>query len=206
MNLGSIVLTGGRSQRMGRPKESLTFLDGTLLGRAVDTLILCTYPVLIVARDARQELPPLAIESEVVVDDDPEAGPLAAFATGLRHARARCDAVLLASCDLPFLSQAAVGWLATQLQDQDAVIPSLGGTLQPLTAIYRTSVLPEVERLLAAGERAPRALAERVRSKVLDEAALRAFDPELRFLRNVNTPEELAAARREVGDRGGAGA
>jgi molybdopterin-guanine dinucleotide biosynthesis protein A len=206
MNLGSIVLAGGRSQRMGRPKETLPFEGGTLLGRTVDTLMLCTYPVMIVARDARQELPPVAIESEVTVDDDPGAGPLAAFATGLRAVRGRCDAALLVSCDLPFLGQDAVGWLAAQLQaGDDAVVPRAGGTLHPLTAIYRTTVLAEVEKLLAAGERAPRALVDRVRARVLDEAALRAFDPELRFLRNVNTPEELAAARREV-EGGGGGA
>ena len=44
---------------MGRPKESLPIGDTTMLGRTVDTLLRCTYPVVVVARDRLQDLPPI---------------------------------------------------------------------------------------------------------------------------------------------------
>lgn len=44
---------------MGKPKESLTLGGKTLLGRAVETLLHCTWPVVVVARGGDQQMPPL---------------------------------------------------------------------------------------------------------------------------------------------------
>ena len=63
MLIGSVVLAGGASSRMGRPKESLPFQGGTLLGRTVDLLLAHTWPVVVVAGRPEQELPPLPLET-----------------------------------------------------------------------------------------------------------------------------------------------
>ena len=198
MYIGSIVLAGGRSRRMGKPKESLPFLGTSLLGRTVETLMLCTHPVLVVARDSAQDLPPLPLECDVTFDREPEGGPLYAFATGLRAVAGQCDAVFVSSCDMPFLHERVVHWLATEIGDAALAIPSVEGVLQPLAALYRTSVAEEVERLLAEGERSLRSVAERVSTRVLDEAAIDRLDPTRKFLRNVNQPEDYEAAVREI--------
>ena len=184
---------------MGRPKETLPIAGNSLLGRAVETLILCTHPVLVVARSPQQELPPLPIESEVTFDTTPERGPLAGIRDGMKWLGKQCDVVLVTGCDMPFLDVAAVSWLAGQLADHDAVVPRVDGVLQPLCAIYSLRTLPVIEALLADGQQAPRALAERVRTRFLDEQAIDAFDPRRRFLRSINTPEDYESARRELG-------
>src|SRR5262245_11012674 len=114
MQLGSIVLAGGQSTRMGRPKAMLPIAGTTLLGRTVDTLMSCTHPVLVVARSHDDELPPLPIESELTLDTKPDQGPLSGIRDGMRwHVlRKECDTVLVTGCDMPFLEVAAVGWLA----------------------------------------------------------------------------------------------
>ena len=76
MHLGSIVLAGGRSRRLGKPKVSLPWGESTLLYETVVTLLDCTFPVVVVARDERQELPPLHTECELAFDGDPGGGPL----------------------------------------------------------------------------------------------------------------------------------
>lgn len=198
MYIGSIVLAGGRSRRMGRPKESLPFLGTSLLGRTVETLMLCSYPVVVVARDEEQDLPPLPLEIDVVFDDEPDGGPLCALATGIRAVRDKCDAVFVASCDLPFLRQNVIDWLATELGDHALAIPSVDGVLQPLTSMCRTSVLDAAEALIAEGIRTPRTLAERVDTKILDEATIERFDPKRSFLRNLNEPGDYEAALRDA--------
>ena len=202
MYLGSIVLAGGDSSRMGRPKAALPLHGSTVLGRTVDMLLLCSHPVVIVARDEQQELPPYSLEAEVVFDDEPGQGPLMGIASGLRAVEGQCDAVFVAACDAPFLDQKAVGWVADQLGDHDLVIPRSNGLLQPLAAVYRCSVLPTIDALIAEGERTPRSLAERVNTRILEEVDLDAFDPGRRFLRNINTVEEYEAILREFGDQG----
>jgi len=188
---------------MGKPKESLPFGENSLHGRTGEVLLACTWPVVVIGRGGDQQLPPFPLEAEVTVDDNPGAGPLAALVTGLKWVKRNGDlsdqdAVFVTGCDAPFLDEAAVGWLTGQLGDHQLVIPKVGGTLQPLCAVYRVDCLAAAQALLAAGVDTPRTLAEKVRTKVLDESELARFDPKLRFVRSVNTPEEYAAALAEL--------
>lgn len=184
---------------MGQPKESLPFRSTSLLGFVTETLLDCTWPVVVVGRGGDQQLPPIPIEAQILHDETPGKGPLQAIATGLRFLLQQGelnprDAVFVTGCDAPFLSSAVVAWLAEQLGDQQCAMPKVGEQLQPLCAIYRCDILPAIDALLAAGVDTPRTLAEKVRTRLLDEPELRRFDPELRFLRGVNTPEEYQAA------------
>lgn len=188
---------------MGKPKESLAFGSATLLGNITDLLLQCTWPVVVVSRDSSQELPPLPLESTLIHDEQPLAGPLAAIASGMRHVQAagdlgEQDAVFVTGCDAPFLSEQAVGWLCQQLGDHQVVMPRTDDRLQPLCAVYRISCLPIIEDLLGAGIETVRTIAEKANTRVLEEADLGALDSDLQFLRTVNTPEEYEEARRNA--------
>lgn len=200
MQVAAVVLAGGRSRRMGRPKEAMPLAGSSMLGHVTDTMLLCAHPVLVQARDADQELPPLPVEVEVGYDTKPGSGPLLALTDGMRALVGRCDAVFVVACDFPFVSEGFVGWLAERLQGHDLVMPRVGGTLQPLLAMYRIGLLGWAEKLVAQGARTPRSLVDDTDALVLDEAVLREFDPELRFARNVNDPESYAAAIAELGE------
>lgn len=202
MLIGAIILAGGRSRRMGKPKESLPIGDSTLLGHTSEVLLDCTYPVLIVARSEDQELPPLPLEVEITYDEEPDQGPLSGLRTGLNRISDQCDAAFVTGCDAPYLTTRAVGWLADQLGDFEAVMPKTDDKLQPLCAIYRCNTLEKITQLLEEGERQPRALADHLRTFILGEDKLREFDPGLKLLRGVNTPEEYARAMRDTGTAG----
>lgn len=184
---------------MGKPKESLPIAGNTLLGRIVDELMLCTYPVIVLARDGEQDLPPLTIEAEIAYDSEPGAGPMAALRDALRLHQGRSDAVLVVGCDFPFLDGKTVGWLAEHLGDHDSVVPSAQGRLQPLLGIYRVGLLPHVEQLLRDGVDTIRTVSEGPKARVLDEAVLREFDPEIRFMHNVNDPASYQEAVARLG-------
>ena len=183
---------------MGRPKEALVLGDNTLLGRAVDTLLGCTSPVVIVARDKRQGLPPVNPEAETAFDEELDEGPLVGLLAGLRAIGPRCEAVFVTGCDSPFLSARSVDWLARQLGDHQAVIPRVDHRLQPLAAIYRTSILPDVEAMVRDGIRTPRTIAERCDTRILTDTEIDAFDPERRFLQNVNNPDDYQSILSQV--------
>ena len=197
MLIGSIVLAGGRSKRMGRPKELLPFGDSTMLGRVVDAMIHVTYPVVVVARDEHQELPPLPLEIELAYDESPDLGPLAGIAAGMRRLGRECEAAFVTGCDMPFPDGRAVQWLGSLLGEHDVAIPQVGGALQPLCALYRLRLLPRIELMLRTGERSPKDLIPRCSARIVTEAEVDAFDPSRRFLRSVDTREDYDAARRE---------
>ncbi len=184
---------------MGRPKESLPIGDTTLLGWQCRTLLACTSPVLVIGRDLEQDLPDLPDGVDVAHDELPGEGPLAAIAAGLRRLRQRHgfgddDAAMTVGCDQPFLTAEIVTGLRDRLGAAQLLMPRTDDKLQPLTAIYRTAVVAAADRLLAAGSRRPRELADAVDSAIVEADALRALDPELRFLGNLNHPDDYRAA------------
>ena len=184
---------------MGRPKESLPIGDTTLLGWQCRTLLACTSPVLVIGRDLEQDLPDLPEGVDVAHDELPGEGPLAAIAAGLRRLRRRHgfgddDAAMTVGCDQPFLTAEIVKGLRDRLGAAQLLMPRTDDKLQPLTAIYRTAVVAAADRLLAAGSRRPRELADAVDSAIVEAGALRALDPELRFLGNLNHPDDYRAA------------
>ena len=203
MRMGGLILAGGRSRRMGRPKESLPIANTTMLDWQCRTLMSCTELVVTVGRDPSQLLPTIPAEVDMTMDELPGEGPLAAIVAGLKrfrdhHGFTERDAVMTVGCDQPFITPATIRWLSAQLGDADVLIPQANNKLQPLTAIYRIAALKVAIELLDSGARRPREIAAATASRVLTEDELRVHDPKLRFLRNLNSREDYEAARKEL--------
>jgi molybdopterin-guanine dinucleotide biosynthesis protein A len=201
MRSGAIVLAGGHSSRMGRPKAELPIDGTTLLARTCTVLLEVAERVVVVARDAAQPLPPLPAGVARTHDAAPGGGPLVGIAAGLAWLAGEAgfgarDAAFVIACDHPFLAAAPLRALAGWLGDHDLVVPAPGGEPQPLCAVYRLAVRPAIDALLRTGNASPRALATAVATVTLDDAALRTIDPTLAFLRDVDTPADWADATR----------
>ncbi|MFT3773398.1 MAG: molybdenum cofactor guanylyltransferase [Minicystis sp.] len=201
--LGGVVLCGGRSSRMGSPKAWLDFGGEKLLQRTVRRVSEVAAPVVVVAAPG-QEVPPLLAEVTIVRDAVEGRGPLQGIAAGLEALAGRVEAAFVSSTDVPFLHPAVIRRLAALRGDAyDIAVPRAQGHFHPLCAVYGINAASEIAALLAADRLRPFFLFERMRTIIADEAmlladeALATADPELRSLRNVNTPEEYAAALAE---------
>jgi len=184
---------------MGRAKESLPIGDTTMLGWQCRTLLGCTSPVVVIGRTLAQPLPELPAGVDVALDEMPGEGPLAAIAAGLRrlqqhHGFDAGDAAITVGCDQPFLTAAIVHGLRDRLGAENVLMPRANDKLQPLTGIYRVASLAAADQLLADGSRRPRELAAATSSRVVEADELRDLDPELRFLRNLNHPDDYRDA------------
>jgi molybdopterin-guanine dinucleotide biosynthesis protein A len=129
---------------------------------------------------------------------------LQGLAAGLAAIAPDAPAAFVSSTDAPFLHPAFIRRLAALLdRDHDAVVPFVDGRLHPLAAVYGLAVRPAIDAMLAEGDLRLTNLAARVRTLAADATLLLAGaelareDPELRSLRNVNTPAEYAAALAE---------
>jgi molybdopterin-guanine dinucleotide biosynthesis protein A len=198
---GGIVLCGGQSKRMGRPKAWLPFAGELMLPRVVRLLGEAVRPVVVVAAPG-QDVPPLPPEIALVRDEEKGRGPLQGLAAGLEALRGQVDAAYLSSCDVPFLRPAFVRRLIELLGDNAICVPRVGEYHHPLAAVYRVEVAEAVGRLLAADRLRPFFLFEAVPTRVVGAAELAEADPTFQTLRNLNTPEEYEAALREAGERG----
>ena len=198
--IGGIVLCGGRSSRMGRPKAWLPVGGEFLLQRVVRVVGEAVGPVVVVAAPG-QDVPPLPAGVDLVRDEREGHGPLAGLAAGLAALDGRADAAYLSACDVPYLSVPFVRRMAEVFNERrgppplSACVPDVGGFLHPLAAVYRQSVLQVAVELLNAGQCRLSAVFDAVPSRVVGAADL----PDTDSLRNVNTPEEYAVALRGLG-------
>ncbi|MDE3113355.1 MAG: molybdenum cofactor guanylyltransferase [Chloroflexota bacterium] len=188
MSVSAAVVAGGKSRRMGRDKGWLDLGDGRpLVRRVIDVASQVADEVFLVANDARYA----SLGLRVVPDRFPAGGVLGGIATGL--GAARHERVLVVACDMPFLQADVLRLLVERGEGYDAVVPKVGEEYEPLHALYTKACLPHIERALAAGKMRVISFFGDVRVRAIDEAELRAVDPDLRSITNVNTPEELAA-------------
>jgi molybdenum cofactor guanylyltransferase len=189
--LAAIVLAGGRSSRMGTSKAMLDWHGAPLLRRVTGILQRVAEPVLVVHASG-QPLPPLP-GVRLVTDARPGRGPLEGIAAGMRELAGSCEAVFVSGTDVPLLHPGFVRGVAASLDGYEVALPVADGHDHPLGAAYRMSLLPQAERLLAAGRLRTGFLLEGARVRRLDRDEL--VEPQ--SLRNLNTPEEYAAALAE---------
>ena len=199
MIVGGIILSGGKSRRMGEPKEWLTLGGEPMLCRVAQQLGEVVNPIVVVAAEG-QALPFLPPQVLIAHDARPDRGPLEGLRAGLQALAAQTspalDAAFVVSCDVPLLRAAFIRRMIDLLDDSaDAAVPDDGQRLHPLAGVYRLSVLKAVDGLLATDQRRLRDLCAAIRTRRVPTAELRDVDPNLASLINVNCPEELTRAR-----------
>jgi molybdopterin-guanine dinucleotide biosynthesis protein A len=122
------------------------------------------------------------------------AGPLAGLDAALAALPDGVEAVVCLASDMPFLDPAVLELLRDSAPAAVALCPRVGGRPEPLLARYARGCAPVVREQLERGAFAMMALLARLPVTWLAEPALRAVDPQLRSLVNVNTRHELLAA------------
>jgi molybdenum cofactor guanylyltransferase len=199
---GAIILAGGKSSRMGSPKAALDWHGSTLLRRVTGLAQRTVDGPVVVVRAPGQELPEIHPSIEVVEDARKGRGPLQGLAAGLAAIGDRAEVAYVSSTDVPLLHPAFIRRVTSGFTvDTDVVLPEIHGFRQPLSAAYRTSLLPEIERLIAENKLKPAFLFERCRVLRVDDAAmlrdakLAAVDPGLDSVRNLNEPSDYEQAR-----------
>jgi molybdopterin-guanine dinucleotide biosynthesis protein A len=86
--------------------------------------------------------------------------------------------------------------------NHDIAVIEIDGFPHPLSAIYRRNTLAHVESLLAQDRLRPVFLFDAVRTRRVKPEEMTVVDPELRTLRNLNTPEDYRAALVDAGITG----
>jgi len=188
---GAIVLCGGKSSRMGRPKAMLPFGEELMLQRVV-RLVAEVVPLehIVVVAAAGQEMPPLPEQVKLARDSRQDQGPLEGLACGLAALANTSEAVYATGCDVPLLMPAFVEQMFRLLGDHEIAVPKDGKFHHPLAAVYRTSVLAEVRQLLDEDRRRPFFLFEQCRTHEVLVDELRLADAELLSLANCNTRDD----------------
>ena len=198
MKTGCILLAGGKGKRLGREKAWVELGGSSLLQLAVSNLEFLNSEIVIV-KAPEGELPPVSarVNLKVVQDSIGGKGPLAGICTGLVNSKYKYN--LVTACDMPLLNRDLVKYLASIAEDHDAVVPRLGPHLEPLQAVYSKDCILEIEKLLAQDRLSVIDIFGRVRTRFVESAELKRFDPAYLSFMNVNTPADLKKAEGLLG-------
>ena len=198
MQAAGIVLSGGKSTRMGVSKAFLPFGAETMLQRVVRLLSTIVSPVVVVG-SPQQTLPELPAAVTVTRDEREGRGPLEGLRAGLKALPIAVDVAYVTSCDVPLLVPGFVRRMIELLGEHDIAIMEIDGFSHPLSAVYRRSTLPHVEALLAADRLRPVFLFEVVRTRRVKLAEVITVDPSLLTLKNLNNRADYLEALSHAG-------
>ncbi|WP_445631014.1 molybdenum cofactor guanylyltransferase [Nostoc sp. DSM 114167] len=190
--LTAIVLSGGKSSRMGQDKALIPIQGIPLLQRVCGIAQSCADVVYVVTpwpeRYQDLLLPGCQFIREVPLSGESLAhGPLVGFAQGL--AEVETEWVLLLACDLPRLRvEVLQDWVTRLDRVRDNAIAALAchpKGWEPLCGFYRRRCLPQLLEFINQGGRSFQQWLRQYPVEVLPLA-----EPEM--LLNCNTPEDLA--------------
>jgi molybdopterin-guanine dinucleotide biosynthesis protein A len=191
----ALILGGGKATRLGGVDKRELVVEGrTIFARQCEVLAPRVAEILV---SSPRPVPGY----RTVADAVPGAGPLAGIAAGL--AAAATPWLLVVAGDMPFVSGALIDLLlahaaGADAEAADAVGIRIGELPEPLLCLLRVAAArPVVEaRLAGARLKASRLLTDgELRVAWLAEPELRAIDPDLRALFNVNEPGDLGPPR-----------
>lgn len=195
-DLSVAILAGGSSRRFGADKALVQLCPGgpVLLESVVAVARSLSSQIVVIGHQRYAEL---VGDVPIRMEDVPGRGPLAAIETAIAHAST--SRVLVLACDMPCLSTTLLRWMAAFPTDAAAVVPQTSdGRWHPLHAIYRVSCLPAIRSAQGSGKSSAVSFYPEVQVEVIPEEQLRLFDPSLRSLFSLNSPDELESARQCV--------
>jgi molybdenum cofactor guanylyltransferase len=186
MKFSAVILTGGRSQRMGQDKARL-MLDGKpLIARQIELARELGATEVFISGHAETEYD--SLRCPVIRDRVADAGPLAGIESALS---ASCTPLLLVlAVDMPKMTTSPLQTLLVCCNETRGAIPRFNQHVEPLAAIYPRSALKIAQELLDAGRYTARNFAERcVEFNLATFIDLRAEDSV--YFTNWNTPQDM---------------
>jgi len=141
MNCTAVILAGGKSLRFGSDKTRLEINRVRIIELIVEKCRAIFSEIIIVG--AGFNIP----GTRQVADIFRNMGPLGGIHAGL--SASSNETCFITACDMPNFYSPLVKKLLDFSDGYDVVIPQIGEHVQPLFAVYKKSVLPEVERLLS---------------------------------------------------------
>ena len=185
-NLTGIILSGGKSIRMGENKAFIE-IEGVPIIDRIHTLFGNLFQEVVIVTNQRDLF--LDLEAKIYSDLIPHRGVLGGLYTGLFFSSFRYS--FCVACDMPFLKEAVIQYLIKNIEDYDVIVPKTNDGLQPLHAIYSKNCLGPIKQIIEQEKYKITDLYPMVKVRIIEEKEWIDLDPMAESFININTPEEL---------------
>lgn len=142
-DITGIILSGGKSKRMGENKSLLKIGDRTVIEYVNDLMkSLFSKVILITNNPIEYEF----LDIEMYDDIFFQMGPLAGIHSGLIHSKTVKN--FITSCDIPLMTAQMIEYLVEYNTNKPITIAKADGFIQQLCGLYNKSCLQQAEKIL----------------------------------------------------------
>jgi molybdenum cofactor guanylyltransferase len=193
MEAGVIILSGGKSSRMGTNKALLKIAEKPNLERIKEELGREFEKLILVTNDLEAYR---FLGIPMITDEFPGHGPLAGIHAGLKSSETEIN--LVVACDMPFVSAGLGSILVENIKEYDAVVPVIAGKQHPLFAVYHKRILPKLESCLLSDRLRMKHMLELVNVLYMNEKDFHQYSENSleRIFFNMNHPDEYLHAKK----------
>lgn len=143
MEIGAIILSGGKSSRFGTDKGLVPFMGRPLIDYSIEISEQFTKDIIISANNNDYE----KFGFPLVPDIFKEAGPMGGIYSALRKAKYELNLIL--PCDTPYIDKTLIHLLINNYDQEDVVIfQTENHRFHPLLGIYHKRILPKLKKSL----------------------------------------------------------
>ncbi|MBN1251816.1 MAG: molybdenum cofactor guanylyltransferase [Bacteroidales bacterium] len=194
INITGIVLCGGRSIRMGENKALLKLNNKFIISYVIDSLKEFCDEIILSTNSNELDF----LNLKTIADEYKNIGPIAGILSGLESSKT--DLNIIASCDTPFFSSDLINFLLKFSNQNEIVIPEFEDFLQPITGIFKKSVIKTIKQEIELGNHSPQKIIKKANLKIVKiDNSLNFFNNKL-FM-NINTKEDYENAKQIIDKR-----
>jgi molybdopterin-guanine dinucleotide biosynthesis protein A len=186
-NVTGIVLSGGKSSRLGTEKGLKIYGSKPLVSYSIAALEPLCSEILLSANYELEIYSKFGLK--IVQDEIRGIGPLGGLLACLKQSQTRFNLVL--SCDIPFVETDLLKYLLAQIDNEQVVVPVHGdGVVEPLCGYYNTNVISQIEESLRSGNYKVLDFINKIRlKKILIDEKLPFFNEQLFY--NINNLNQI---------------
>ncbi|MBU1341304.1 MAG: molybdenum cofactor guanylyltransferase [Proteobacteria bacterium] len=188
-----VILAGGKNSRLPGEKKTFRKIGESMILESIYGVFLNLFKEVIIVVNE-----PAAFagwDMTVVTDIIPSRCALAGLHAGLFYAS--YGHAYVTACDTPFVNQSVIEHIVNQIEPgYDVIIPRTDDGLEALSAVYSKDCIPLIEKNLEKNIFMIKKFFRKNRVKEIPTDQLKALDPQMQFIFNVNTPQDLEQAKK----------
>jgi len=187
-NISAVILAGGANKRLGGITKANVIIEGLSIISRILSVIEDLFPEIIIVTNRPEEFRKFG-QCKIVADQYLKAGPLGGIHAAMNSSFE--DAIFVFAGDMPFLDKKIISDQISEFKNgkEDALIPKLGQFIEPLHAIYRKSIMNELEKFL--NDRKSRAVRDFLGYVNVGYLEIPDTEQNKKAFTNINSPSDL---------------
>lgn len=189
IRISGVILAGGAGKRYGGIIKSNLVVEGETIISRILSVINDIFEEKIIVTNNPEEFRGLD-QCRIIGDQYQKAGPLGGIHAALKSTSA--DACFVFAGDMPFPDKNIIEYQILEFSNSefDVLIPRVGKLIEPLHAIYRKSLLEELDKYLSGDK--SRAVRDFLRDKNVGYLPIPDSMTSRKTFANINSPEDIS--------------